>query len=527
MRNRIKSINYFQKNKKINWVYLLIFTLWILIFFFNIWFFILFQLNNISVLKHKIFIKILLVINCIFMTVLYCNGIRDFIFVIYYYSYLRFKKNFIPKYFDKKSKVLLIYVTCDDFDSNSLEKSMYQNYSNFEVYILDDSKNEFYKKKIDDFSTKHNISVIRRNNNKGFKAGNINNFLQNYDIEYDYFVILDSDEIIPSDFITNILPYFNNKNVGIVQANHKGTRWNNKFDKIGCNGVISSWTTFISVKNNIGIVTLNGHGAMISKKCYLDVGGFPEIVAEDLGFTVKALEKKYKIIFAKNVICEEKFPIDFLSFKKRNIKWTQGNFEFFKKIGWKILFMKIPFFKKIDLWISTTTISTTILSLLLTIINFSILYPIGFRYNSLEIIWVLLIIFTITPLINDFIYHFKRMPLLKLIKYLLFCSILYPSMLVSSLITLIKSIFGKKALFVITPKNSYKYSFIDAIKYNLWELIIATILLILFIIFSLFIVDYLFISIVWIITLVIPMYSTIFLTLFSNKKERNKNEKSN
>ena len=217
---------------------------------------------------------IFLVINLIFITILFCNSIKDFIFVLYFHLYLKKKlrqntKNKNNLLVKKNSKVLLLYTTCNDFDPESLLASSNQNYSNYEVYILDDSYDKKYIDKINQFAKENPwIKVIRRKDRKGFKAGNINNFLQNYNINYDYFVLLDSDEIIPEDFITKTLNYFNNNHVGIVQANHKGTRGKNLFSNIGQLGIYPSWTTFISVKNKYGIVTLNGHGAMISKECY-------------------------------------------------------------------------------------------------------------------------------------------------------------------------------------------------------------------------------------------------------------------
>jgi len=50
------------------------------------------------------------------------------------------------------------------------------------------------------------------------RAGNLNNWLKGRK-DYDYFVVLDSDEIIPPDYIEKVLKYFAyDQSCGAVQA---------------------------------------------------------------------------------------------------------------------------------------------------------------------------------------------------------------------------------------------------------------------------------------------------------------------
>lgn len=483
--------------------------------------------NDIQNSKNPIVVSIFIAINFIFITILFCNSIKDFIFIVFYHLFVKKKKikilnqtSLSQSYKKIKPKVILLYTTCNDFDSQSLIKSSQQNYENYEVYILDDSYEQKYINQIDEFVKKHKnkFKLVRRKNREGFKAGNINNFLKNKNLEYDYFVLLDSDEIIPNNFISETLKYFVNEKIGVVQANHKGTRGKNLFDSTGELGIYPAWTAFIKIKNEYGVVTLNGHGAIISRKCYEDTKGFPSLVAEDLAFTINLMDKGYKVVFADDVICEEVFPIDYLAFKKRSIKWTQGNIQFFKAMWLKMLKLNISFFKKIDLWLSTTSLSLSIFSIFVVIINFSILYPLGFKHSHLYILLIFMVIFLITPFINDFIFLIKKIKFWKLLFYILFCLMLYTSMIVCSIKTLILTLLGKKAKFIITPKNQKKYSFWEAIKINWLELLIANLLVIWMILIWIYLPEYKFLGIAILSILTISLYSTIFLTLLSNKK---------
>ena len=177
--------------------------------------------------------RILLTFNGVFISYFWLNGVKDFIYVIWYYI---FRKKMYARYYDVietdvsgvKDKVLMAYCTCNDFDGRSLEESMRQSYPFVTTVILDDSTTAEYKKAVDEFAQKHGVAVVRRKDRKGFKAGNINHYLMSKkckDEGYGYYVILDSDEILPPDYVYESLKYFYaRKNIGIVQANHVSDR---------------------------------------------------------------------------------------------------------------------------------------------------------------------------------------------------------------------------------------------------------------------------------------------------------------
>ena len=161
------------------------------------------------------------------------NGVKDFIYVFWYaFAKRSLLKRFQPvlqkEVTGSEGKVLLLYCTCNDFDGESLARSMRQDYANTQTVILDDSSKEEYKTAVDRFAARNGVRVVRRENRIGFKAGNINHFLLSEEIknsDYRYAVILDSDEIIPENFVTECLRYFAAyENAGIVQANHIATR---------------------------------------------------------------------------------------------------------------------------------------------------------------------------------------------------------------------------------------------------------------------------------------------------------------
>ena len=262
--------------------------------------------------------RVLLTLNGIFISYFWLNGVKDFIYVIWYYV---FRKNLYKRYYSvidtdvskANDKILMAYCTCNDFDGESLDKSLKQSYANFDVVILDDSTTEEYKEKVNEFALAHGIKVVRRTDRKGFKAGNINNYFFSEECKrkgYAYYVILDSDEILPENYLYESLKYFYTyDNVGLVQANHISDRNRNFFMKLFHVGVNSHWPTYQTMKHFYGFSTMLGHGAMIKRECYEKAGGFPPLVAEDLCLSIEARNAGYYVAFAPNIVCREEYPI--------------------------------------------------------------------------------------------------------------------------------------------------------------------------------------------------------------------------
>ena len=78
--------------------------------------------------------------------------------------------------------VAILYTTCNDFLESSVISCLHQDYSNYKVYILDDSNDPDYIETIDSFGRKHSerVQIIRRKDREGFKAGNMNHALEQY-----------------------------------------------------------------------------------------------------------------------------------------------------------------------------------------------------------------------------------------------------------------------------------------------------------------------------------------------------------
>jgi cellulose synthase/poly-beta-1,6-N-acetylglucosamine synthase-like glycosyltransferase len=468
--------------------------------------------------QHGWLVASLVTASTLFIGYFWLNGTKDLAYTVYYYLRRR-KLHTIPaqhlwqqKYGRvARAKVLMVYCACNDFAPESLSKSMKQDYPNKQVVILDDSSDPIQKAQIDTFAQEHDILVVRRDNNIGYKAGNLNNYLK--DADYDYFVILDSDEIVPEDFISRSLDYFaDDEKVGIVQANHIATRNRNKFMSLFSIGVDSHWPTYQMVKHHHGFLSLLGHGAMVSKECYEAAGGFPHFVAEDLCFSIEARNKGYFVSFAPDIMCEEEYPVNYLAFKKRHSKWTQGNMEFIKRYTKRIMQSNMTWYEKLDIVLFTYNLPLTAFFALYIVINVIALPLLG--YNISYPVWLIIptAIFLLAPMLNDIIYYRRTINPFKMAWYLLHSFMLYGSMFFVSLKSSLKSLFGK-SVFLVTPKEDTRTTWGEAFSANKGELLFAAVMLAI----PLIILN----SPLPTLLIVIPAITSVYLSLMANRGKIN------
>lgn len=424
----------------------------------------------------KGFVIALLSVNTVVLAVLWFGSIKDFVFSA---SYALLHKKLDKKYADIKPveinpetapRVLLLYCTCNDFNAEALTECAKQDYPNFKTVILDDSSKFECIREINKYRILHpSVEVVHRKVHSGYKAGNLNNYLADR-TDYDYFVVLDSDEVIPHDYIQGVLKYFAyNPNCGAVQAKHKAQCGENVFQRLMGLCVGSNGETVQVIKNFYGANALIGHGMTISRTCYEKTGGFPLVVAEDISFAVEIKNAGFDIIYAPDILCYEEFPVNYVSLKKRQCKWTQGNLEYMRKYDKDINNSKMAWFEKLDIKLSHYSLPIVpVLSFLLAVCTICLGflgYPV--IYYSVAV-YGIMILFLCSPMIPDFFVYKRTKNIFLLLPYFVVNVATYASLAPMMLKTILLGVLGKKATFIVTPKQSEKFSLGEVLKYT-WD----------------------------------------------------------
>lgn len=408
----------------------------------------------------------LLALNTAILAALWLGSIKDLVFSLAYALRRKALKRALQRQAaegeralagaaEPLPRVLLLYCTCNDFNEQALSRCRRQKYGNCKTVILDDSTDPAYKRAAAKYALHHsNVEVVRRQDRSGYKAGNLNNYLRGRS-DYDYFVVLDSDEVIPPDFISKALRYFAaDENCGAVQARHVASEGKNMFQRLLGRSVAGNGRTVQVIKNFYGANALLGHGMMISRRCYQRAGGFPHVVAEDISFAVEIRNAGLSILYAPDIECSEEFPSSYLALKKRQCKWTQGNLEYMKRYSGQIFSAKMAWFEKADIILSHYSLPVVpVLSFLLTVCTVALGF-LGYPVIGYALaVYAVMLLFLCSPMLPDLFLCRSKGNFLLLVPYFIVNVATYASLAPMMLRTVALGLLGKKAVFLITPKG--------------------------------------------------------------------------
>jgi len=266
-----------------------------------------------------------------------------------------------PPMITESPSVAVLYCTRNDVYEPGIASCLSLNYTNHHTYILDDSDDPTHQERVDRIVREHKdrLTLLRRPPPRlDHKAGNLNHALHLLHEEYDYFVVVDSDNLLPSDFLTRLLPYFDiNEKIGFVTCNH--TIHADAGGRLLPDQEHPDSTypdPFRFLKNAYGFVPFHGHNGIIKTSVWREAGGFPPLIAEDISFALKARSLGYIGVFVPDFHCRDSMPGTLDSLWVRHARWLRGNWQFlFRFFPRYALHRGIPTVEKIDSVLSALT----------------------------------------------------------------------------------------------------------------------------------------------------------------------------
>jgi hypothetical protein len=120
------------------------------------------------------------------------------------------------------------------------------------------------------------------------------------------------------------------KLIGFVQANHdSGSSTRNEFTEHFLAETLIRWEHNNVPRNHYGFPLMLGHGVLVRTEAYSRAGGFPEVVAEDVAFTIALRDAGYTGFFAEDIVCSEGVPENLGQMRKRTYRMTMADTETF------------------------------------------------------------------------------------------------------------------------------------------------------------------------------------------------------
>ncbi|TVZ52288.1 cellulose synthase/poly-beta-1,6-N-acetylglucosamine synthase-like glycosyltransferase [Dokdonia sp. Hel_I_53] len=334
-----------------------------------------------------------------------------------------------------------------------------------EIQVLDDSTDESIlttKAQIDRLrSSGLNIKHITRTDRKGFKAGALKEGLKL--AKGEYIAIFDADFLPESDWLLLTIPYFKDRNIGVVQ-----TRWghiNRNYSlltKVQAFALDAHFTLEQVGRNSKGhFINFNGTAGIWRKACILDAGNWEgDTLTEDLDLSYRAQLKDWKFKYLEKVETPAELPVVISAARSQQFRWNKGGAENFQKmsknvINSKRISTKTKLHGLLHLLNSTMFLNVLIVGLL----SIPMLY-IKNEHKSLTPYFYVMSFFVISSIIFFICYWFMFKNiygggLKQFIKYIgmffTFFSIAMGFSLHNS-IAVIEGHLGKRSEFVRTPK---------------------------------------------------------------------------
>lgn len=244
-------------------------------------------------------------------------------------EFLKRKIKHNPKWIQENSLKVDVLLPVANEPTAVFEKTVKAAYEldySHELYILDDGHDDEVKKLALMYKA-HYIS--RPKHARTFaKSGNLNFGLVS--AKGDFFAVFDADHVPKKDFITRLLPFFENEKIAIVQTPQHYTNTSN-FIASGTAQAQEIFYKYVQpAKNSYNAAFCVGTNMLYRRKAIDEIGGIPlRDHSEDIWTTILLHEHKWESIFYNKVLAEGRAPDNIASFFRQQNRWARGGFSLF------------------------------------------------------------------------------------------------------------------------------------------------------------------------------------------------------
>lgn len=188
--------------------------------------------------------------------------------------------------------------------------------------VLDDGRSDDVR----DLAHELGAEYVRRRDNKGAKAGNINHALSITDGEF--FAVFDADFAPRPEFLHETLPYFATDKVAFVQTPQTYGNLHTVLSR-GSGYMQSVFYSLIqSGKNRFNAAFCVGTNVVFRRNAIADIGGiYEKSKSEDIWTSIHLHERGWRSIYTGAVLAVGDTPESVEAYSKQQLRWATGAFE--------------------------------------------------------------------------------------------------------------------------------------------------------------------------------------------------------
>jgi len=232
------------------------------------------------------------------------------------------------------------------------------DYDNFEVLVCDNNTRdealwrplEAHCRVLNQAAGEERFRFFHVSPLPGAKAGALNFCLEQMDPATDIVAVVDADYFSRPDFLTRLLPFFDNAGVGYVQTPHDYREHEGNPYLTAC-----YWEYMPNNKVDMSGVSEYGGAFTIGTMCLLRadvlkaIGGWAEwCLTEDSEVSVRLREAGFRGIYLRETFGRGLIPSNFDDYKKQRFRWTAGPVQQLRR-HWR-LFLPAPWAKPMPGW---------------------------------------------------------------------------------------------------------------------------------------------------------------------------------
>lgn len=214
-----------------------------------------------------------------------------------------------------------------DIVKDTLIACMKMDYPNKRVYLLDDGR----RAKMLELTKELGCNYITRNNNKGYKAGNLNNALKQTDGEI--IVIFDADHVPVSTFLKETVGFFENEKLALLQTPQYFLNLDPFQKNLNLERHISNEQELFYKVIEPGLAeydsTICGGTNFLARRKYVEEAGyFPEnTITEDFALSLRLQSLGYKVSYYNKPLATGLSVETFSDYIKQRSRWAKGNIQ--------------------------------------------------------------------------------------------------------------------------------------------------------------------------------------------------------
>lgn len=235
--------------------------------------------------------------------------------------------NTLPIRFDEQDVTIDVFITCYGEPLNNIyktAKAARDMIGCHNTYILDDGSSDDVRA----IAEQLEIGYIRREDNEGAKAGNINHALSITSGEF--FVIFDADFVPKPDFLYETMPFFSDDTLAFVQTPQTYDNLHNTISR-GAGFMQQVFYKLIQPgKNRFNSAFCVGTNVVFRRSAVESVGGmYQQSKSEDIWTSLLLHQKGYKSVYTPDVLAYGDAPDSIKTYSKQQLRWATGAMEIF------------------------------------------------------------------------------------------------------------------------------------------------------------------------------------------------------